>query len=241
MTGGSRCLVAVGPVASTSVPAISARISAISSSAVSSPAIACWAAAIRISPSGVGRAVLPIRSSRRAPTSCSSWRIWLLTAGWVRPSADAAAERPPLRATSRSARNRSRLGRRLEAMSKSIRNDFDQKQKFPKWAMRSDSRWRRSAMDTSLSLPTGPIGGSFAWTVPEVLQRDDWICQLERSDIDEIEAAVRLTRAQGLAIQEIDRDCFPLGRLTTRLGALRAQIRSGLGFGYVKGLPVQRY
>ena len=43
------------------------------------------------------------------------------------------------------------------------------------------------------------------------------------------------------SVQEIDRDAFPLGRLTTRLGALRAQIRSGLGFGYVKGLPVARY
>jgi hypothetical protein len=96
-------------------------------------------------------------------------------------------------------------------------------------------------MDTSLFMPTGPIGGSFAWTVPEVLQRQDWICQLGRSDIDEIEAAARLTRAHGLAIHEIDRDSFPLGRLTTRLGALRAQIRSGLGFGYVKGLPVERY
>src|SRR5260370_25141764 len=96
-------------------------------------------------------------------------------------------------------------------------------------------------MATSLSLPTGPIGGSFAWTVPEVLQRQDWICQLERSDIDEIEAAARLSRVQGLAIQEIDRDSFPLRRLTTRLGALRAQIRPGLGFAYVKGLPVERY
>ena len=47
--------------------------------------------------------------------------------------------------------------------------------------------------------------------------------------------------ARGLAIQEIDRDAFALGRLTVRLGALRAQIRSGLGLGYIKGLPVARY
>jgi hypothetical protein len=90
-------------------------------------------------------------------------------------------------------------------------------------------------------LPPGPIGGSFAWTVPEVLDRADWICRLDEADIAEIDEAVRFTRALGLAIQDIDRDTFPLGRLTTRLGALRAQIRSGLGFGYIKGLPVGRY
>ena len=90
-------------------------------------------------------------------------------------------------------------------------------------------------------LPTGPIGGSFAWTVPEVLKRGDWTCRLDRDDVAEIDEAVRLTRARGLGIQEIDRDSFPLGGLTTRLGALRAQIRSGLGFGYIKGLPVERY
>jgi len=90
-------------------------------------------------------------------------------------------------------------------------------------------------------MPSAPVGGSFAWTVPQVLARDDWICRLAPSDIAEIEAAVAHTRARGLDIQAIERDDFPLDRLTTRLGALRAQIRSGLGFGYIKGLPVERY
>ena len=92
-----------------------------------------------------------------------------------------------------------------------------------------------------MDMPKRPIGGSFAWTVPEVMQRDDWICRLAPSDVAEIDAAVLATRQRGLGIQEIGRDDFPLDRLTTRLGALRAQIRSGLGFGYIKGLPVERY
>lgn len=91
------------------------------------------------------------------------------------------------------------------------------------------------------AMPTQPIGGSFAWSVPEVTRRDDWICRLDAQDVAAIEAAVQETRARRLAIQDIERDDFPLGRLTTRLGALRAQIRSGLGFGYIKGLPVERY
>src|SRR5215813_7164873 len=91
------------------------------------------------------------------------------------------------------------------------------------------------------AMPSGPIGGSFAWTVPQVLDRADWICRLTTSDVAEIERAVDSTRSRGLAIQEIGRDEFPLDRLIPRLGALRAQIRSGLGLGYIKGLPVARY
>ena len=91
------------------------------------------------------------------------------------------------------------------------------------------------------TMPETPIGGSFAWTVHEVETRDDWICRVDEADVAAIDAAVASTRARHLAIQEIARDDFPLGRLTTRLGALRAQIRSGLGFGYIKGLPVKRY
>lgn len=93
----------------------------------------------------------------------------------------------------------------------------------------------------TVAVPGTPIGGSFAWTVPEVMRREDWICRLDADAITEIEAALDATRKRGLQIQEIGRDDFALDRLTTRLGALRAQIRSGLGFGYIKGLPVERY
>ncbi len=92
-----------------------------------------------------------------------------------------------------------------------------------------------------IPMPSAAIGGSFAWTARDVLDRDDWICRLDEADVAEIEAATATTRARGLAIQDIERDDFPLGRLTPRLGALRAQIRSGLGLGYIKGLPVHRY
>jgi len=91
------------------------------------------------------------------------------------------------------------------------------------------------------AMPSGPIGGSFAWTAPQVLDRDDWICRLNAADVAEIDDAVHFTRSRGLAIQNVGCDEFPLGRLTPRLGALRAQIRSGLGLGYIKGLPVERY
>src|SRR5262245_25818893 len=89
---------------------------------------------------------------------------------------------------------------------------------------------RSGIMDAQATnhVPSRPIGGSFAWTGADVLRRDDWICRLEAGDIAEIDAAIAATRQRGLAISAIERDDFPLGRLTLKLGALRAQIRSGL-------------
>ncbi len=31
-----------------------------------------------------------------------------------------------------------------------------------------------------MDMPKTPIGGSSAWTVPQVMQRDDWVCRLSR-------------------------------------------------------------
>ena len=45
----------------------------------------------------------------------------------------------------------------------------------------------------SPAMPAQPIGGSFAWTVPQVMERDDWICRLGEADVTEIDEAVRLT------------------------------------------------
>jgi hypothetical protein len=122
-------------------------------------------------------------------------------------------------------------------MSISVENDFYQKSQFLKCPGCAD---HACVMDTP-RMPDAPIGGSFAWTAHEVMARDDWICRLDAADIAGIEAAVQATRNRGLAVAAIERDDFPLGPLALRLGALRAQIRSGLGFGYIKGLPVARY
>ena len=74
MTGGSRCVVAVAPVASTRGPESEALARAISSNARSISPKARALAAIRVSPSRVGRAVLPMRSRSFVPSCCSSRR-----------------------------------------------------------------------------------------------------------------------------------------------------------------------
>ena len=91
-----------------------------------------------------------------------------------------------------------------------------------------------------MDMPKSPIGGSFAWTVPEVMQRDDWICRLAPSDVAEIEAAVGHAPARARHPGDRARR-LPARPADDAARRLRAQIRSGLGFGYIKGLPVERY
>jgi hypothetical protein len=96
----------------------------------------------------------------------------------------------------------------------SFGNGPDQKLKFPKYIelLRNGGgkRQRERPMDMfeTPAMPAQPIGGSFAWTVPQVMERDGWICRLGEADVAEIDEAVRLTRTRGLAIQEIGRDDF---------------------------------
>ena len=86
-----------------------------------------------------------------------------------------------------------------------------------------------------------PIGGPSAWQVADVYRRDDWILQLTSDDIREIDNAVGRTRSHGSSIPDIEKDDFPLPALAPRLQQLRGAIKDGIGFGYVRGLPVSRY
>lgn len=94
-------------------------------------------------------------------------------------------------------------------------------------------------MNTAHSLT--PIGGPSAWHAAELQGREDWILHLAPNDIDEIDAAVADTRRRGQSIIDIAPADFPLPGLTMRLQALRAAIKDGIGFGYVRGIPVDRY
>jgi TfdA family taurine catabolism dioxygenase TauD len=84
-----------------------------------------------------------------------------------------------------------------------------------------------------------PIGGASAWLAGEMRERDDWIFAVTDQEIEEIDRAIERTRA--LDIREIEKDNFQLPTLAKRLERLRAAVKDGIGFSYVRGLPVDRY
>lgn len=83
------------------------------------------------------------------------------------------------------------------------------------------------------------ISGPSAWHASDYHNRDDWMLELTDADRAEIEEAVRCSRA--LDIQAIGSGDFVLPGLSGRLQALRARIKDGAAFGYVRGIPVERY
>jgi hypothetical protein len=84
-----------------------------------------------------------------------------------------------------------------------------------------------------------PIGGVSAWLASKMRERDDWIFALTDQEIEEIDAAIERTRE--LDIQDIEKDDFQLPMLAKKLERLRAAVKDGIGFSYVRGLPVDRY
>jgi hypothetical protein len=85
-----------------------------------------------------------------------------------------------------------------------------------------------------------PIGGPSAWLATGLRHRD-WAFALTDKDVNEIDAAVEQSRAARLRIQGIEKDDFRLPNLSSKLQELRTVIKDGIGFGYVRGFPVDRY
>ena len=83
------------------------------------------------------------------------------------------------------------------------------------------------------------IGGPSAWHSGDFDGRDDWMLELTDAERAEIDEAIRLSRS--LDIQAISRVDFPLPGLSARLAQLRTRIKDGAAFGYVRGIPVERY
>lgn len=87
----------------------------------------------------------------------------------------------------------------------------------------------------------GPVGGPMAWRAADLAQDQRWIHRLTEEEVAELEAAAERSRSDGLEILQIRKENFPLPLLANKIAALRADLLTNYGFGYMRGLPVQRY
>ena len=88
-------------------------------------------------------------------------------------------------------------------------------------------------------MPTGALDNASVWRGSELQHRQDlWLFDLSAEHQQEVINAVQRCTSQGLAMEEVDRDNFPLPGLAGEVVRWRDQIESGPGFVVVRGLPV---
>lgn len=91
------------------------------------------------------------------------------------------------------------------------------------------------------SVRRSPIPGPTAWRGEDIAREPTWREALVPDDLAEIDAAMTHARATGRPLAALTREDFPLPGLTARIDRWRRQIRHGLGFQVVTGVPVERW
>jgi hypothetical protein len=77
------------------------------------------------------------------------------------------------------------------------------------------------------------------WLGSEMIQRSDWVLELDAAELDEVERA--LAGLAGRRPVEIRRDDFPLPTLAKRLDGILGELEGGRGFCLLRGLPAERW
>jgi hypothetical protein len=85
-----------------------------------------------------------------------------------------------------------------------------------------------------------PVAGPSFWTASD-FDGKDWICQLEREELDELDAALAGIRRRGFLLGGFGASDFPLPTLQAKLLEIRREVVSGQGFALLRGIEVEKY
>ena len=80
-----------------------------------------------------------------------------------------------------------------------------------------------------------------AWYGRDLARSDDWIWPFDDACVRELDAALRRSKAAGLAEQAITRDDFPIPEFGEQLAKMLHELEFGRGFVLMRGFPVERY
>ncbi len=84
--------------------------------------------------------------------------------------------------------------------------------------------------------------GKSVWYGPAMNRnKKEWIIALNSAEILELEAAVEQFQQSGKSIGEMQKNDFSLPNFGKKLTALKSQLIHGIGFGLLKGLPIEKY
>lgn len=93
------------------------------------------------------------------------------------------------------------------------------------------------------ALPEGfpkTLDNQLVWS-GSTLKESDYVTQLTKSDITELEAALKHFKDLELDGDDVNRETFPLVSLATKLDTLRRDVYHGRGFVLIRGLDLNKY
>ncbi|KAJ5158403.1 Taurine catabolism dioxygenase TauD/TfdA [Penicillium coprophilum] len=118
-------------------------------------------------------------------------------------------------------------------------------QYHPEYEKYKERTRRRKETETLQStVPAGfpeKLTSPLVWEGKEVEERDDWIYQLNKDQLDEIDAALKSFKALGLSLGHINQSTFPLPTLRPALRDISKEIHTGRGFAVLRGLRIDDY
>ena len=84
--------------------------------------------------------------------------------------------------------------------------------------------------------------GKSVWTGKEMEKRkEEWVLELSKNEIAEIETATEGFLKTTLPIAQMKQIHFPLTAFGERLAGLKNQLINGIGFGILRGLAIEKY
>ncbi len=86
-----------------------------------------------------------------------------------------------------------------------------------------------------------PVTGPAHWRGDELTRRDDWQYTLSRVECEEIRTALATVDREGLALESIAAEQFPLPALAPRLARIQHSLEHGSGSFLLRGWPTERY
>src|SRR5260221_2787331 len=85
-----------------------------------------------------------------------------------------------------------------------------------------------------------PVGKS-VWFGSDLVKSDEWIFELPKHAIEEIDACLMRRKASGNPLEAIGASDVQLGSLDNVCKSIREEVATGRGFVVVRGLPAAKY
>ena len=83
--------------------------------------------------------------------------------------------------------------------------------------------------------------GKSVWFGSDLIKSDEWIFELPKHAIEEIDACLMRLKASGKPLEDIDASDVQLGSLDNVCKSIREEVATGRGFVVVRGLPAEKY